>query len=66
MAVRADAEWAEGDEAASAEAAEAAAPPPGFESAARREHLSEAAALRGRNLAGGASDIDEVCEASAG
>lgn len=62
MAVRADADWAEGDEAAAAEPAEveAAPPPPGFESAARREHLSEAAALRGRGLTGGAADVEEV------
>lgn len=59
MAVRANAEWAAGDEAAPAAEAEDA-PPPGFESAARQEHLSEAAALRGRALAGGASDIEEV------
>jgi hypothetical protein len=61
VAVRADADWAEGDEAAAAEPAEVeAAPPPGFESAARREHLSEAAALRGRGIAGGAADVEEV------
>jgi hypothetical protein len=60
VAVRADADWAEGDEAAAAEAVGTAPPPPGFESAARREHLSEAAALRGRGLTGGASDVEEV------
>lgn len=62
MAVRADAEWAAGDEAAApgAAAASSSAPPPGFESAARQEHLSEAAALRGRTLGDGADAEVEV------
>lgn len=59
-AVRADAEWKEGDEAAPADAAESAseAPPPGFENAARQEHLSEAAALRQRPLERADTDVE--------